>query len=250
MGNNKSKTTTEQISQNISNIASNTVQDCLVQAYQTQQVALVNEGWSFGSSYKVTQQSDVSMKCFSDVQKQMELQSRLINDIMQETTAEGQSIWPAFGSNRSEAANTIKNIVESNITLNNIQRSYMEIRQEQNVSFNNKGVMAFSDVEIAQGNKLFAAATLKEVERAGIFTAIENYVDQTAASSTAGPFDSLLNTFGSVGTVLIIAFVFIVVVILGILATFYWRGKTDELLYTIDEINDMQLNDIKNTENY
>lgn len=213
MGNNKSKTTTEQISQNISNIASTTVQDCLVRAYQTQTVDLVNTGWSFGSSYKVTQQSDVSMECFSDVRKQMELQLRLINDIMQESTADGQAVWPAFGSNRAEAANTIKNIVESNVTMNNIQRSYMEIRQNQAVNFRNEGVMAFSDVEIAQGNKLFAAATLKEVERAGIFTAIENYVDQTSSSRTAGPLDFIKDF----GVYIIAAIVFITIVILGIL---------------------------------
>lgn len=153
------------------------------------------------------------MECFSDVRKQMDLQARLINDIMQESTTEGQAVWPAFGSNQSEAANTIKNIVENNVTMNNIQRSYMEIRQNQAVNFRNEGVMAFSDVEIAQGNKLFAAATLKEVERAGIFTAIENYVDQTSSSRTAGPLEFL----GDAGMYIIAAIVFIIIVVLGVL---------------------------------
>lgn len=189
-------------------------------AYQSQNVNLVNEGWSFGSSYKVTQQSDVSMECFSNVSKQMELQSRLINDIAQATTSENQAVWPAFGSNRSEAVNTIRNIVESNVTMRNIQRTYMEIRQEQTVNFRNAGVMAFSNVEIAQGNKLFAAATLKEVERAGIFTAIENYVDQTASSKTAGPLDALADF----GKYILIALAFIIIVVVGVLAAMYARG--------------------------
>lgn len=219
MGSSESKTTTEQISHNISTIASETVQECVIKSDQRQQVNLDNVGWSFGSSYSITQQTDVSQECFSDVRKQMELQTRLINDIMQETTSTGQAVWPAFGNTTASAHNTIKNIVESNVTMRNIQKSYMEIRQDQTVNFRNAGVMAFSEVEISQGAKLFAAATLKEVERSGIFTTIENYVDQSAAAKTAGPLDQL---FGSLSTAMILALVFIIVVFLAIIGVVVW----------------------------
>ena len=101
--------------------------------------------------------------------------------------------------------------------MSNIQRSYTTIKQNQAASFTNSGVIGFEQVELTQGSKIFAAATLPEVDRAGIFNTIEAYVDQTTTASMENPLDFIAKAIGAVTSGITSTFIlFIVLVIVAI----------------------------------
>ena len=211
MGNTKSKAAVASVSEQCTNVASSTVQSCEVSSTQSQTGEITNNGWSFWFTARLEQKTDVSSTCFSDVNKQTTLQNQLINTISNATTADGIALLPAFGSTTATAKTNLTNIIRNNVTMSNIQRSYSSIRQEQTIKYTNNFISTFDSVELTQGAKLFAAATLKELDKAGIFNTISNYVDQAADADTKSPLD----IFGSLATYAIYFIAFIVFLITG-----------------------------------
>lgn len=193
MGASVSTTAVNSLSQTISNIASSTVQSCQVASDQSQTVNEVNTGWSLWSTTKLQQSSDISSQCFNDINKQTQLQDSIINAISQATAANGVGILGAFGYSVGTATANLSNIVRNNITMSNIQQSYNAIKQQQTVNYTNSGIVGFKTIELTQGAQLFAAATLNEVDKAGIFNTISSHLDQTSSASVSNPISDILN---------------------------------------------------------
>lgn len=225
MGGSESKTTINALSEQITNIASDTVQSCVTTTSQDQLINIVNTGWKLTSNINVEQQTQVSSSCFSDLNKQTELQNKIQNAIAQSSTASGVALISAFGASTADATANLRNRIVNNITMSNIQRNYNEIRQNQQVTYSNAGVIGFDTVNVTQGAKVFAAATLQQLDRAGIFNDIANAIDQKATATTENPLDFIAKIVGSVGSVLmqpIILFIlFIAVICLGIVFVMY-----------------------------
>jgi hypothetical protein len=213
MGSNKSKAAVNTISEAVTEAAISTVQNCEVSAQQTQNVNVVNTGFRLFGSYKIEQQSDISSQCFSDVNKQLELQNKVTNAIIQSSEATGT--LGTFGNTKATAATNVTNMVRNVITMQNVQNSYTAIRQSQEVNFINSGVIGFEQGEITQGSKLFAAATLKELDKAGVFNAITNNVDQQATAESRGVFDSLAASLGTIGMAIMFMVIIIIVILIA-----------------------------------
>jgi len=225
MGASESKTTINSLSQTISNISMTTVQDCMVSSDQSQTFEMVNTGFSFGGTTRLVQETDVSSRCFSDVSKQTDLQQKLVQAIEQETDATNTGLLGAFGNTTAEAKANLKTIIETNITMSNIQNSYNTIKQTQSVKFRNEGTMLFRDVELVQGGKLFAAAVLKEVDNAGIFSTIEAHVDQKAKSTVDSPFQFVADIVGDVAGTISTGFMFYILLIGGAILLFFYMSR-------------------------
>ena len=201
MGGSQSSTVISSLSEVCSNIAMSTVQSCEIQSQQDQTIDISNSGLSLFSHYKLEQTTDISAQCFSDVQKQTELQNKLVDAISQHTTSDNVALLGAFGSSVSAARANLTNIVKNNITMENINKSYTAIRQTQTLKATNSGVIGYQAVELTQGAKLFAAATVSEIDKAGIFNTIANSIDQTSAAKQTNPLDFIANIVGKVGEV-------------------------------------------------
>ena len=215
MGGSSSKTVLNQLSETITNMAMQTVQDCLVTADQEQNLNINNSGWNIFGLYKLKQSTDVSSTCFNDSQKQAELQNKIYNAISQASTAQGTAVLSAFGSSSSAAETNLKSIIKNNITMSNIQKNYNMIKQKQNANVNNSGLSFFTSVDMTQGAEVFAASTLQEVISAGIFDKIGTYVDQNSQADTTSPLNIFGDLFGSLGSSLYYLFIFIVVLVVG-----------------------------------
>ena len=176
----------------------NTVQSCETTTDQSQDLTVVNEGWKLFGSYRLEQQSEINAPCFSDTKKQIDLQNKIITAITQASSANSIALLGAFGSSTSEATANLTNIVRNQITMSNIQQSYSSIKQQQSAKFINKGVIGFEQAELVQGAKLFAAATLQEVDKAGIFNTISSYVDQKSTASQENPLEFIARAIGNV----------------------------------------------------
>lgn len=215
MGGSESKSVVNQLSQAITDIAMKSVLDCQVATTQDQNLLVENTGWTLFGSYKLEQTSDIKSSCFTDSKRQTQLQNDIINAIKNATTAAGGSLMPAFGDTSSNSETNLTSLVKTSITSSNLQKNYNSIKQSQNVTFKNSGVVGFQQLQLTQGAQIFAASTLKALDDAGVFNAIKNQVDQTSsASNSLFNFDLGLGSLFSGGSswlylLVIIAVVFI-----------------------------------------
>ncbi len=223
MGGSKSKSTIEALSQQISNIAESTVQNCVVNTSQDQLINVANTGWKWSSTIDVSQQTEVTSQCFSDVNKQIQLQNDIMNAIAQSSSADGVALLSAFGASDAEANANLRSIIQTNVTMSNIQSNYNNIRQSQRVNYSNSGIVVFDTVNVTQGAKVFAAATLQQVDTAGIFNKISSLIDQSSTATTSNPLDFIAKAIGAIGNVLmtpimlfVIFIIFIIVMGVGI----------------------------------
>jgi hypothetical protein len=208
MGSSQSTTTVTELSQTITNIAESVVQNCQVASTQTQNAVINNTGFSIFGNYTTSQATTISDTCFQDTSLQTQLQNQILNAIQQATTSDGSSIMPAFGNTSSSANTNLTNIVKNAVTMKNIQNNYTQIQQSQNVTINNSGVQLVTNLDMSQGSQIFAAATLKALDDAGVFTAIKNQVDQqSSASNSLFSLSGLLSGLGQY--IYVIAAIFI-----------------------------------------
>lgn len=224
MGNNTAKSTVQNISEQITNVAMSSVQDCTVATKQSQKLDVSNSGFRLFGSYKATQATDVKSQCFSDVNRQSSLQNGIINAITQATTATGQSVLPAFGSTKSKAISNVTNIIRNNVNMSNIQKTYNSIKQKQSAKISNSGVVLFESVDLSQGATVFAAATLQEVVKSGVLNTISNHIDQDTTAKTESPLSGLFDGLNAM------AMIFLFIVILVLAGVGYWviRGDDDD----------------------
>lgn len=205
MGTSHSKTVVDNVTEIITNIAVSTVQDCEVLSHQEQTVNVNNTGFTFWDSYKVVQSTEITNECFSNTKKEVELQNKIINEIKQSITSKGISLLDAFGKPKQEAEVNLSNLIKTAIKLDNINKTYTRILQEQRTNFNNSGFLMFRTAEVIQGSKIFAAATIHELTRVGVFNKIENHIDQELQKKSTGFFDNLTDNLTMVVIVIIAA---------------------------------------------
>lgn len=219
MGGSESKTVVNQLSQVISDISMKSVLDCQVTADQTQNAVVNNTGWVLFGTYKLEQATDIKSSCFSDTKRQAQFQNDVINAIKQASTASGSSIMPAFGSTSSSSETNLTSIIKNTLTTSTLQKNYNAIKQNQNVTFNNAGIVGYQQVQLTQGAQIFAASTLKALDDAGVFNTIKSHVDQTSdASNSLFSFGSLFSGLGSY------AYIFIFAIVLYLAYTLYMRS--------------------------
>lgn len=200
MGGSKSKSVIDSVQEQITNVAMQVVQDCMVSSSQSQVVSSSNAGWQLGSSIKVLQQTDVSSTCFQDTNKQASLQNQIQQIIKNTASAEGVGLTSVVGASTSSAEVKLRTIIQNNVNMSNIQKNYNIIKQDQQVTLTNtqSGVQFMSSVDISQGATVFAAATLKAVDSTGILNSLAVAIDQQSSAKTTNPLDFLANIIGSV----------------------------------------------------
>jgi hypothetical protein len=228
MGGSESKSTVKTLSKQITDIAISTVQTCETNSRQSQTVNVANTGFKLWGSYKMEQETDISVSCFNDTQKQTDLQNKLISTISQTNSANGVAIISAFGSSSTNAKANLTNIIRNNITMSNIQKTYNSIRQAQTINFSNSGVVLFEQADLMQGSKLFAASVLKEIDKAGIFNSIENKIDQENTATTSNPLDFISDILSGISMSIIIIIMAFILVIFAISVGAYFILRSGE----------------------
>lgn len=223
MGGSSSKTVLNQLTQSINNIAVNSVLDCQTSSTQDQSTVVNNSGLLLWGTYKMKQTSDINVSCMQDSKRITKLQNDIINNIKQASTAEGQSILGAFGSSSSSANTNLTMIIQNSVTSSNLQKNYTTIKQNQKISFTNSGVIGYIQSDLTQGATIFAAATLKSLDDAGVFNKIGSYVDQSSTAKGGSLFD-----FGSLfsGNISSYVMIFLLAIILFVVYRVYSGGMS------------------------
>lgn len=222
MGGSESKSVVNNLSKQITDIAISTSQTCEVLSDQSQTVNMSNSGFKLWSSPKVTQATEIRSDCFSDSKKELELQNKIIQAISQAATSQNVALLGAFGKSTAEASANLQNIVRNNIKMKNIQAQYNQIKQSQTVNYNNSGIMIVDTAEFEQGSKVFAAATLKEVEKAGLFSTVATYADQSSSAKMENPLDFIAKVVGSITTAISSSVIFFVILVAAVVLGFFY----------------------------
>lgn len=218
MGGSESKTSITALSEQINNICTNITQTCETVSTQNQHSTVNNSGIKLFGSYTYEQSTEIRADCFSDVKKQTQLQNDIISAISQASSASNIALLGAFSSSKSSADVNLTNIIRNNVTMNNIQKSYTSITQDQSVNFGNTGLIVFEQAKLSQGSQIFAAATLQVMDRADIFNKIANHIDQKSSATQENPLDFIAKAIGAISTSAfstILFFVFIICIFVG-----------------------------------
>jgi hypothetical protein len=248
MGGSKSKSVVDSVQQQITDIAMNTVQDCMVLSDQEQVITSSNAGWQFGGTTSIKQQTDVSSTCFQDTTKQSQLQNAIQQVIKNAAEANGVGLTSVIGASTSSAEVRLRTIIQNNVTMSNIQKNYNIIKQRQEVTLINTqtGVQISKAVNISQGAEVFAAATLKSVESTGILNNLSVAVDNQSKATTANPLDFIANIVGSVAdavSTVWMAIAIAIIAVIGFIAYFVLSAggsaPTTEVQY-VDNIDDVE----------
>ena len=217
MGGSSSKTEVKTLQEQLNNVIISSVQSCEISSTQNQNVNIINSGFSFWRKYDVQQTTEIRSDCFSDVSRQTLVQNSIISTIANSSTADGVSLLSAFGASTSESTSNLTNIVRNNINFSNIQKTYTAISQQQSLSVINSGISIYENITLTQGSQIFAAATLQELDKSGVFNKISTHLDASSKATTSSPLDFIAQIFSSY-------FYFVMVFIFVILAAIVGIG--------------------------
>jgi hypothetical protein len=217
MGGSKSKVAVESLSEQITNIAMNTVQNCIVNVDQTQNTVVNNTGWQLGGTTRVKQTTSVDSKCFMDSNKQLNLQNQIYSAVKQAAEANGVGVLSAIGASQSVSDAKLISLIRNNVTMQNIQNNYTNIINRQTTTVNSSGVQLFHDTDVTQGAVVFANSVLQSVEKAGVFNALSTSIDQQAKATTINPLAFIGDIVGSVAGAISSSFIAIAAIVICVL---------------------------------
>ncbi len=199
MGVSYAKSEVTSLTKVLTEVTMQTIQECVTQVSQSQYVNAANTGFSFWGTTNVQQSTMIKSTCFSNVQKEQELQNNLIQAIKNYNTSEGLGVLGILSASVADAKTLVETSVKNTVKMSNIQQTYNSIIMSQGVNFSNSGVALFPTNTVIQGSQVFADATMQELSKSGIFNKIESSIDQTNSAKITNPLDALANILGSFG---------------------------------------------------
>jgi len=222
-GGSKAQTSIEALSQQITNVSTNLVQNCTIKVDQNQSLASVNTGLIYGQDIDMSQVTDVDFTCIATADRETKLQNEIMNKITQLNTATGDAIWSSIGGSETDAKVKMENLIRNNITMSSIQNTYTDIRQNQDITLVNAGIIIKQDIDMSQGAEVFGLAVNKTVEDAGIYNEIKSKLDQENKSLTKSPMSALADMFKSAMMMWVMIFLVIVAAV-GIGAFIFFKS--------------------------
>lgn len=196
MGGTSSKTVTEQVNEHVTNISVKAGQQCSVIIDQEQSSMIVNTGTMSGSNITMKQATDVDLSCMMKTGQFADLQRDIANAIVQEAKAKGDGLLSAFGASDADAEAKIHNVIKNNVTIENVNKTMIAIRQEQKLNLINQGTMTNVNIDMSQGAEVFAAAMINQITKTGITETIDNKANQIADAETKNPLSFITDLFG------------------------------------------------------
>ena len=216
MGASQSKSTVEQLSVAITNVAASVIQECIVDAKVSQNAVFNIDDATFqGNTVSMSQSTTVNTQCFGNSSLEMNLQNDIVEAIKNVSSAQG------VGISSASQESSLRTLVENSITLKNVQKNYTALSQDQNLFFNfTGGLIKDNTFDMNQGASVFSAAVLKTVSDVGLLNSISTKID--AAAQAKGV--SLADFLPDVGQLAMIAAIGIV----GLVGFMMVRGSVSQ----------------------
>lgn len=226
MGGTKSKSAVQSLQQSITNISSSISQTCAASVDQDQDTTATQ--WSlFGSnSAKVSQSTDIDFKCMNNSKTQASLQNQIANAIVNSSDSKGIALFSAFGSTKAEATVNVNNIVTTNLTISNIQQTYIAIKNKQKSFFSQLAIFGSNSVDVTQGASVFAQAVNEILDNAGVFNTITTHIDNTSSASETNPLQFLADMVNGISSSIMYVVIAIILIIAMLFLGLLFAGKS------------------------
>lgn len=203
MGASVSKQTVDLLTEISTNITVSNVQDLRVAASQEM---TFNVTGSFVKGSQFRQQMAFDVKALQKSVNYVELQNKVMNEFAQKAKAKSAAFQAAVANN----AGTIKNIIRTTVTYENINKCAVRANQKMTANIKNSVVV---DTTVDQSMTIFVQCFQNTINTAVKKTDLVNKVDQHAEAENKGLFKGIFGDLfsGIFGIILLI----IVVLVLG-----------------------------------
>jgi len=230
MGGSSSKTNSEVVSEVISNHVTRNVQNCTTIVDVEQRVSASGPGSVviIGQGAQMNQTITISTDC---IQKNININSLkrdVENAMRQAATASGESILSVIGASSAEASANVRNLINTSVTIENIQNCAAAVNQRQIIEASEGGTVileagASMNQTMSMMNKCFADMVSKIMDQTGI----SNDIDQTTKAETTSPFAFITDIVAEISPFKMIAYFFIMVIVIIIAVVVYPMFKSD-----------------------
>jgi hypothetical protein len=206
------------------NAVQRSVQECTTIANQDQIFEVAHVGGNVNISGSTFQQSSsVDVSCVMDSSKELDIKSAISNDLVQKVESEVKGLLVPPGGNMSEVITEICNQLEFNLTQEDIQDSFVEVAQQQRISYGFVGGdFVAKNLTINQTLDLISNTFVSTESVQKVIGDIINTGRQEAATKStglaAGAIEDVTGMLGSWGTAVIGVVAMIFIIILAVVA--------------------------------
>lgn len=228
MGGTNSKASVESLQQTVTNISYSIAQSCASSSDQNQEVTSTQWSWFGSNSASVTQTTDIDFTCTTKSNKQTDLQNQIVSAIANSSDSNGIALFSAFGRTKAEATTNIRGIVTTNLTMSNIQQTYISVKNSQKGFFSQVAIFGSNKVDVTQGASVFARAVNEILETSGIYQTIESHIENSASATEENPLQFLADIFtGAASTAMYIVIgIILIIIALGLGIVFAGKSVT------------------------
>lgn len=226
MGGTNSKSSVESLQETVTNIAYSIAQSCASSSDQNQEVTSSQLSLFGINNASVTQTTDIDFTCATKSNKQTDLQNQIVSAISNSSDSNGIALFSAFGRTKAEATVNIRNIVTTNLTMSNIQQTYIIIKNSQTGFFSQTAIFGSNYVDVTQGASIFARAVNEILETSGIYQTIESHIENSASATEKNPLQFLADIFTGAATTAMYIVIGIILIIIALGLGIVFAGKS------------------------
>lgn len=218
MGGSQSKNLTSIVNETAASVIVENIAKCSTSLGQIQNVN-INQSWLFG--FNSNQDATISQKCVADFQMTNEIATEIASQIQQKAESQSIAVLDLFSGSKSVNQAKISSIVSASISTKNIQEAAISVMQTQNVNVN--GSIGFG-VNVSQSASVVQKAIMNSVANSNLSNIIENSTSQKSSAKQTNPLAFIGDLFSGY-------FLFVFLIIVGILFFVYYIGSDLDSLF-------------------
>ena len=220
MGGSSSKSSVEQVQQQITEDAINIASSYTMMVTQTQSNNTTQFSLFGGNSNKTSQVATINFDQSNIQDMQQQLQTAVTNDINQVLAAKSIALIGGLGSASTSSQARIQTSIANKLTIKQLSDTYTSIANEQKNRASQFTLFGFNSNETSQGATILAKSVIKNLTDQDVFTELKNLIDQKGTSTQDNPLSFIADLFkGISNTILYLIagfFLFIILVFVSI----------------------------------
>lgn len=227
MGGQSSKQMTEMVSEIIVNNTINTSKSCAQRAINVQNIMIRSTGTVKIDNLTLKQGAFTTLSCVMEATQEVgfdtELATALTNEVLQ------QAGWGATASQKSVIANNIHNIIQTNNLIEDIQTTFQDVMNKQNLLIEavDNGQIIIGTIHVEQAIEASSESLMASSAVVDIVNYLESDVKNVTKQEATG-FDAIIDTIVGFFTTTIGMFVVLAIVVVIALA-YLFSGSSPEI---------------------
>ncbi len=231
MGGTSSKTTSETITDIITNVAVKDMQQCASFIAQDQIITVSGNG-NIVSDVRMVQAATINMECYQKSRNIIDIQNAIVNSLNQAAASKASGFPTLDSGTKSATYSKIINNIRNDITMEMIQNCVATINQKQAIYISGNRNITMN-VAMEQTASQLKNCLAERIMQTSVGTEIQNLVKQEAASETKSPFSFITDIFGGMmNTIILIVGAIVLIIVFAIVGPSFGDSDDDDDEYT------------------